>query len=95
MITVVAGHVLTGLQNTVMMIGHSTATALVHPLEKSRTLAVKHVAFVVSNVFHDSKTAAHYNYIYIYIYIMHMNSYYNRSAFLLNNRRDKFCSVRH
>ena len=61
MITVVAGHVLTGLQNTVMMIGHSTATALVHPLEKSRTLAVKHVAFVVSNVFHDSKTTAHYN----------------------------------
>ena len=62
MITVVAGHVLTGLQNTVMMIGHSTATALVHPLEKSRTLAVKHVAFVpVSNVFHDSKTTIHYN----------------------------------
>ena len=69
MITVVTGHVLTGLQNTVMMIGHSTATALVHPLEKSRTLAVKHVAFVVSNVFHDSKTTAHYNEIYIYIYI--------------------------
>ena len=61
MITVVAGHVLTGLQNTVMMIGHSTATALVHPLEKSRILAVKHVAIVtVSNVFHDSKTTTHY-----------------------------------
>ena len=58
----VPGLVRTGLQHIVMMIGHSTATALIHPLEKSRILAVKHVAIVtVSNVFDDSKTTNHYN----------------------------------
>ena len=62
----VALTVRTGLQHIVMMIGHSTATALmeplIHPLEKSRTLAVTHVAIVkVSNVFHDRKTTTYYN----------------------------------
>ena len=58
----VHGHVLTGLQTIVIIIGHSTATALIHPLEKSRTLAVTHVAIVkVSNVFHDSKTTTYYD----------------------------------
>ena len=57
----VPGHVLTGLQTIVIVIGHNTATALIHPLEKSRTRAVKHVAIVtVSNAFHKSKTTTYY-----------------------------------
>ena len=62
-ISAVRGNVLTGLGMVrVMMIGQAKVIALIHHLEKSRTIAKQHVAIVmVSNVLNKRKDTSDYD----------------------------------